>query len=102
MPPADPAALASAVATVRQHWAEPERYSAVYLPALELIAHHSISLLDAGELVRKVKCTAVGWHHGDPCDGGRVQSPNAQFTRDCTACRGTGFVTEPLLPEVRT
>ena len=52
MPPADPAALRDALATVRQHWAEPERYSAVYLPALELIARHSISLLDAGELVR--------------------------------------------------
>ena len=47
-----PAALASAIATVRNHWAEPERYSAVYLPALELIARHHLALLDAGELVR--------------------------------------------------
>jgi hypothetical protein len=36
-------------------------------------------------------CQAVGPHHGDPCDGGRIQSPNAQFTQDCPACKGTGY-----------
>lgn len=34
---------------------------------------------------------------GDGCCNGRVQSPNAQFTRDCEACRGAGFVLEPLI-----
>ncbi len=42
-----------------------------------------------------MKCTAIGPHHGDPCNGGRVQSPNAQFTRDCEVCRGTGEVGDP-------
>lgn len=110
MPP-DPAALAEAVATVRKGpptspnapidlgW---EGRIQAWLAATELLARHFLSLLDAGELVRKVNCTAVGWHHGDPCSGGRVQSPNAQFTRDCPACRGTGYVLEPLMPEVRT
>ncbi len=37
------------------------------------------------------KCKAIGPHHGDPCNGGRIQSPNAQFTQDCPACKGTGF-----------
>lgn len=36
------------------------------------------------------KCKAVGPYHGDPCNGGRVQAPNAQFTEACPACRGTG------------
>lgn len=37
-------------------------------------------------------CTAIGPHHGDVCSGGRIQSPNAQFTRNCAVCKGTGFV----------
>lgn len=36
------------------------------------------------------ECEAVGPHHGDRCSGGRVQSPNSQFSRACDACRGTG------------
>jgi uncharacterized protein (TIGR02996 family) len=38
-------------------------------------------------------CRAVGPHHGDPCRGGRIQSPNAQFTQDCRRCKGTGRTT---------
>jgi hypothetical protein len=38
-------------------------------------------------------CDAIGPHHGDRCNGGKVQSPNAQFTRDCQVCGGTGLVT---------
>jgi hypothetical protein len=38
-------------------------------------------------------CNAIGTHHGDPCNGGRIQSPNAQFTQDCPACNGTGLTT---------
>lgn len=37
-----------------------------------------------------VECDAIGPHHGDKCSGGRVQSPNAQFTRECDVCHGTG------------
>lgn len=44
------------------------------------------------ELDGSVPCGAVGRHHGDRCDGGRIQSPNAQFTQDCPTCRGTGSV----------
>ncbi len=39
-----------------------------------------------------VECRAVGPHHGDVCSGGRVQSPNAQFTGMCEACKGAGRV----------
>jgi hypothetical protein len=39
----------------------------------------------------KPKCKATGPHHGDPCNGGRIQSPNAQFTQDCPACKGIGL-----------
>jgi hypothetical protein len=35
-------------------------------------------------------CQARGPHHHDPCSGGRVQSPNAQFTQECRACNGEG------------
>lgn len=35
-------------------------------------------------------CDAIGKHHGDKCSGGRIQSPNAQFTQDCPSCNGTG------------
>jgi hypothetical protein len=35
-------------------------------------------------------CESIGPHHGDKCNGGRVQSPNAQFTQDCPACKGSG------------
>lgn len=41
---------------------------------------------------RVVICRAVGPHHGDPCSGGRVAAPNAQFTVACAACGGTGEV----------
>lgn len=34
-------------------------------------------------------CDAIGPHHGDRCSGGRIQSPNAQFTRMCEVCCGT-------------
>ena len=40
----------------------------------------------------KRKCHATGPHHDDPCNGGRVQCPNAQFTQDCDHCHGTGEV----------
>lgn len=43
--------------------------------------------------LKRVKCEAVGPHHGDSCSGGRIQSPNAQFTRNCPTCQGTGFRT---------
>jgi hypothetical protein len=36
-------------------------------------------------------CEAIGPHHGDRCSGGRIQSPNAAFTRDCYECGGTGL-----------
>jgi hypothetical protein len=36
-------------------------------------------------------CTAIGEHHGDRCSDGRIQSPNAQFTRSCPACKRTGW-----------
>jgi hypothetical protein len=39
---------------------------------------------------RAVECAAAGPHHGDKCSGGRVQAPNAQFTRECPVCFGTG------------
>lgn len=48
---------------------------------------------------RTRKCRAVGPHHGDRCAGGRIESPNAAFTRDCPACKGTGR--EPNPPGVR-
>lgn len=35
-------------------------------------------------------CEAIGPHHRDRCDGGRVQCANAQFTEDCRVCHGTG------------
>ncbi len=35
-------------------------------------------------------CDHIGEHHGDRCNGGRIQSPNAQFTRQCPKCKGTG------------
>lgn len=38
------------------------------------------------------RCYTLGPHHDDVCNGGRIQSPNAQFTRDHEACRGTGYV----------
>lgn len=44
------------------------------------------------EVHELTECTAVSPHHGDRCDGGRVESPNAQFTRDCTVCKGHGYV----------
>ncbi len=59
--------------------------------------HHELQpresvLLDAHrpEWLRGPVCTAVGQHHGDVCNGGRIESPNAQFRRDCPACHGTG------------
>lgn len=36
-------------------------------------------------------CDAVGPHHGDRCSNGRIQSPNAQFTRECEVCKGSGL-----------
>lgn len=57
------------------------------------MARHAAT--NAGE-ERKVPCTAIGPHHRDPCQNGRVQSPNSQFWRDCTVCRGTGYTLEPL------
>jgi len=39
-----------------------------------------------------VKCRAIGPHHGDECNWGRIQSPNAQFTRECPVCKGTGII----------
>lgn len=41
-----------------------------------------------------IRCTAIGPYHGDRCDNGRITSPNAQFTRECPVCGGTGE--EPL------
>lgn len=41
---------------------------------------------------RRVECRAVGPHHGDVCDDGRIQSPNAQFTTQCHYCHGSGDV----------
>jgi len=35
-------------------------------------------------------CKAKGSHHDDECSGGRIQSPDAQFTRQCPTCHGTG------------
>ncbi len=37
-------------------------------------------------------CEAIGSHHRDRCDDGPIQSPNSQFTRGCTACKGTGRI----------
>lgn len=35
-------------------------------------------------------CEAIGPHHSDKCNGGRVQCSNAQFTEACKACGGSG------------
>ena len=36
-------------------------------------------------------CDGIGPYHGDRCSDGRIQSPNAQFTRACLKCEGTGL-----------
>lgn len=38
----------------------------------------------------EAECKAIGPHHGDKCNGGRIQSPNAQFSQNCAECKGTG------------
>ena len=58
------------------------------------------ALLEAG-LPETVECYATGESHGDRCAGGRIQSPNAQFTRDCSQCNGTGRLPNPILAHLR-
>lgn len=45
-------------------------------------------------------CTALGPHHADLCSGGRIQSPNAQFTQNCAICRGVGWI-KATIPRMR-
>lgn len=50
-----------------------------------------------------IACTALGPYHGDKCNSGRVQAPNAQFTRECSVCGGTGVQpAEPPVVKCRT
>lgn len=43
-------------------------------------------------------CCAVGPNHLVMCNGGRFQSPDAQFSRVCVVCSGTGYVLSPVPP----
>jgi len=57
----------------------------------EKLVPETFAFLDAkGAQRMSDECQAIGPYHGDKCSGGRIQSPNAQFTQDCRACGGTG------------
>lgn len=49
---------------------------------------------EAERMLAAVQCDHIGEHHGDKCNGGRIQAPNAQFTQECPKCKGSGVKSE--------
>jgi len=66
----------------------------IRLPAVRTRGQLAVLCRGLGIAGDPAECTAIGPHHGDRCSGGRIQSPNAQFTRDCPVCRGLGITSK--------
>lgn len=114
MPPADPAALADAVATVRElgfgHVGFDLPTLCRWTDAVVLLARHFLAILDAGELVRVLKAlgslevtrTEVLQHETHGHRGIFGKGDGMICVGDVLDARRLAAALEPLLPEVRT